>query len=52
MKKVFFDFEDENDNKNITNEVKVMKDINHPNIIRINNSFIEQEIKYIIMEYA
>ena len=52
MKKMDINHLKPNQQQECHREVSILKKVSHPNIIKYYSSFIEQEILYIIMEYA
>ena len=52
LKKIKFDYESEEERKRNLNEIKILKELHHPNLIQFYDSFKEKGKLYIIQEYA
>ena len=53
MKRVPIDLETyEKEGEKLNNEIQVLKALNHPNVVKYHDSFIEKDRHCIVMDYA
>jgi len=52
LKRVPLDKDATEENKAINNEISVLKSLNHANVVRYYDSFVEKEYMCIVMDYC